>query len=80
MLDAKTSTLLWAAETLTLAVLLGTLWLHRPSRRHNLYFAAGFLAALIAGRDISDSLDVGARNAAAVLGHVGARPLKRMEI
>ena len=43
-------------------------------------FAAGFLAALIAGRDISDSLDVGARNAAAVLGHVGARPLKRMEI
>ena len=39
-----------------------------------------FLAALIAGRDISDSLDVGARNAAAVLGHVGARPLKRMEI
>ena len=41
---------------------------------------AGFLAALIAGRDISDSLDVGARNAAAVLGHVGARPLKRMEI
>ncbi len=44
MLDAKTSTLLWAAETFTLAVLLGTLWLHRPSRRHNLYFAAGFLA------------------------------------
>lgn len=43
-------------------------------------FAAGFLAALIAGRDISDSLDTGARNAAEVLGHVGARPLKRMEI
>ncbi|OAE37523.1 sensor domain-containing diguanylate cyclase [Agrobacterium tumefaciens] len=43
MLDAKTSTLLWAAETFTLAVLLGTLWLHRPARRHNLYFAAGFL-------------------------------------
>ncbi|WP_230280356.1 adenosine kinase [Croceicoccus sp. Ery15] len=43
-------------------------------------FAAGFLAALIAGRDVAQSLDTGARNAAEVLGHVGARPLNRMEL
>ncbi|MNE05971.1 Inner membrane protein YeaI [compost metagenome] len=36
--------LLWASETFTLAVLLGTLWLHRPSRQHNFHFAAGFLS------------------------------------
>ena len=40
-------------------------------------FAAGFLAALIDGRDVVQCLDTGARNAAAVLGHVGARPLAR---
>ncbi|GGD69270.1 adenosine kinase [Croceicoccus mobilis] len=43
-------------------------------------FAAGFLAALIAGRDVTQCLDTGARNAAAVLAHMGARPLKRMEL
>ncbi|MFK0383212.1 MULTISPECIES: GGDEF domain-containing protein [Rhizobium/Agrobacterium group] len=64
MLDAKTGLFLWAAETLTLAVLLGTLWLHRPSRPHNLYFAAGFIATgtgtiLIAMRgDIASFLSI----------------------
>ncbi len=64
MLDAKTGLFLLAAETLTLAVLLGTLWLHRPSRRHNLYFAAGFIATgtgtiLIAMRgDIASILSI----------------------
>ena len=72
MLDAKTSTLLWAAETLTLAVLLGTLWLHRPSRRHNLYFAAGFLATgigtvMVALRgDISSFLSIQVDNTLAL--------------
>jgi diguanylate cyclase (GGDEF)-like protein len=72
MLDAKTSTLLWAAETLTLAVLLGTLWLHRPSRRHNLYFAAGFLTTgigtvMVALRgDISSFLSIQVGNTLAL--------------
>jgi diguanylate cyclase (GGDEF)-like protein len=33
-----------AAETLTLAALLATLWVHKPEKRHNLFLAAGFAA------------------------------------
>lgn len=44
MLDPKTGLFFLAAETLTLAALLTTLWLHRPAKRQNLFFAAGFAA------------------------------------
>lgn len=44
MLDPKTGLFFLGAETLTLAALLITLWLHQPKKRQNLFFAAGFAA------------------------------------